>query len=210
MPASRPTALLIDFGGVLTSGVFASFAAACEADGLVPDRFVDVLKNDPEAGPLFVAVERGDLPEDEFERAFAPRLGDGVAAEGLLRRLTAALEPDAAMVAGVAALRAAGVTTVLLSNSFGMHAYDDYDLEGLFDHVVLSGQVGVRKPSGAIYRIALERAGIDADAAVFVDDLEQNIVASERAGIRGIRHERAEDTLAALEDAFGVPLTAAA
>lgn len=210
MPASRPTALLVDFGGVLTSGVFASFAAACEADGLAPDRFVDVLKNDPEAGPLFVAVERGDLPEDEFERAFAPRLGDGVAAEGLLRRLTATLEPDAAMVAGVAALRAAGVTTVLLSNSFGMHAYDDYDLEGLFDHVVLSGQEGVRKPSGAIYRIALERAGVEPSGAVFVDDLEQNIVASERAGIRGIRHERAADTLAALEDAFGVPLTAAA
>jgi putative hydrolase of the HAD superfamily len=209
VPDSRPTALLIDFGGVLTSGVFASFTAACEADGLHPDRFVDVLRNDPEAGPLFVAVERGDLPEDEFERAFAPRLGDGVAAEGLLRRLTAALRPDEAMLAGVAALRAAGITTVLLSNSFGMHAYDDYDLDGLFDHVVLSGKEGVRKPSGVIYRIALERAGVQPDAAVFVDDLEQNIVASERAGIRGIRHEHAADTLAALEDAFGVPLTAA-
>ncbi|WP_026909986.1 HAD family hydrolase [Patulibacter minatonensis] len=206
MPAATPTALLIDFGGVLTTDVFASFAAGCEADGLAPDRFRRVVREDPEATPLFLAVERGELSEVAFERAFAPRLGDDVRPEGLLRRLTAALRPDDAMLAGVAALRAAGITTVLLSNSFGMHCYDDYDLDGLFDHVVLSGHVGVRKPSGAIYRLALERAGVAADRAVFVDDLEQNVVAADRAGIRGIRHVAAPDTLAALETTFGVRL----
>ncbi|MDO9410832.1 HAD family phosphatase [Patulibacter sp.] len=203
-----PTALLIDFGGVLTSGVFASFSAACVAEGLEPDRFLQAIRGTPEAGGLFTAVERGELADDEFERAFAPMLGPDVRPEGLLRRLTAALRPDEPMLAAVRDLRAAGVTTLLLSNSFGMHAYDDYDLPGLFDHVVLSGDVGVRKPSGAIYRLALERAAVTADRAVFVDDLEQNVVAAGRAGIHGVLHVEAATTIPALEAAFGVPLGA--
>lgn len=207
-PPADPAALLIDFGGVLTSGVFASFSAACVAEGLGPDRFLEAIRGHPEGSELFLAVERGELPEPEFERAFAPLLGPEVDPDGLLRRLTAAMEPDRVMLAAVRTLRGAGVTTVLLSNSFGMHAYDAYDLPGLFDHVVLSGRVGIRKPSGAIYRIALERAGVGAERAVFVDDLEQNVVAAARAGIHGVHHRDAATTLPALTALFGVALPA--
>jgi putative hydrolase of the HAD superfamily len=204
---AAPKALLIDFGGVLTTSVFDSFRAFCVGEGLAPDRFPGILAEDPEAGAMFVAVEKGEIPEAEFERAFAPLLGPDVVAEGMLRRLTAALQPEPAMLDVVVALRATGVTTVVVSNSFGRHAYDDYRLEERFDHIVLSAEVGARKPAGAIYRQAIELAGCAPEQGVFVDDLEQNIVAARRAGLRGLLHEEPEATIAALGREFGLDLS---
>lgn len=192
---------------MLTTSVYDSFAAFCRAEGLAADRFPGILSADREAAAMFVAVEKGELPEAEFERAFAPLLGPGVAPEGLLRRLTAALRPEPAMLAAVAELRAAGVTTVLVSNSFGWHAYADYDLEARFDHIVLSAALGIRKPAGAIYRHAVELAGCAPGEAVFVDDLEQNVVGARRAGLRALLHEEPADTIAALGREFGIALT---
>jgi putative hydrolase of the HAD superfamily len=153
---------------------------------------------------MFVAVEKGEVPEPDFERAFAPLLGADVVAAGLLRRLTAALQPEPAMLEAVAKLHAVGITTVLVSNSFGRHAYNDYRLEQRFDHIVLSAEVGVRKPAGAIYRRALELAGCEPAEALFVDDLEQNVVAARRAGLRALLHEDAASTIAALSREFGL------
>jgi putative hydrolase of the HAD superfamily len=193
---------------VLTTSVFDSFRAFCVGEGLAPDRFPGILREDPEAGAMFVAVEKGEIPEPDFERAFAPLLGADVAADGLLRRLTAALCPEPAMLGAVAALRAQGITTVLVSNSFGRHAYDDYELEERFDHIVLSAELGARKPSGAIYRHALGLAGTAPEDAVFVDDLEQNVVAARRAGLRGLLHEDPATTIDALGREFGIDLAA--
>jgi putative hydrolase of the HAD superfamily len=204
---AAPKALLIDFGGVLTTSVFDSFEAFCVGEGLAPDRFPGILATDPEAGAMFVAVEKGEIPEPEFERAFAPLLGPDVVPEGMLRRLTAALRPEPGMLDAVAALRAAGVTTVVVSNSFGRHAYDDYGLEERFDHIVLSAEVGARKPAGAIYRRAIELAGCAPAEALFVDDLEQNIVAARRAGLRALLHTEPQATIAALGREFGLDLS---
>jgi putative hydrolase of the HAD superfamily len=188
----------------LTTSVFDSFEAFCRGEGLAADRFPGILAADPEAGAMFVAVEKGQIPEPAFERSFAPRLGPDVVAEGLLRRLTAALRPEPAMLDAVAKLRTAGITTVLVSNSFGRHAYDDYELEQRFDHIVLSAEVGARKPAGAIYRRALEAADCAPAEALFVDDLEQNVVAARRAGLRALLHEDVASTIAALSREFGL------
>jgi putative hydrolase of the HAD superfamily len=125
-----------------------------------------------------------------------------------VQRLTGQLEPDEDMLAAVAALRASGVTTVLLSNSLGYHAYEGYDLDDRFDHVVISGSVGKRKPSRRIYRLALDLAGATPARSIFVDDLQHNIDAAERIGIDAILHERAADTIPRLEAAFGVAIAA--
>jgi putative hydrolase of the HAD superfamily len=143
------------------------------------------------------------MSEPDFCAAFAPLLGPSVAADGLLDRLTATLERDQAMEEATAALRAAGVTTVLLSNSLGYGAYDGCDFDRLFDHVVISGDVGMRKPSSSIYRHALEAAGADAARAVFVDDFEHNIAAARALGLAAILHRDAAETIPRLEAAFG-------
>jgi putative hydrolase of the HAD superfamily len=203
-----PRALLIDFGGVLTSPVSHSFGAYCRSQGLAESRFVDLLIGDPEAGRLLIGVEKGDISLREFERGIAPLLGPTVSADDLVRGLTAALQPDHAMRDAVATLRGRGVITVLLSNSLGREPYAGLDSDALFDHVLLSEDLGMRKPSNAIYAHALAVAGVDGAEAVFVDDLDRNCAGAERLGMRAILHRDAATTLPQLADAFAVPLAA--
>ena len=207
-PGARLTAdtLLIDFGGVLTTNVFESFGEFCVAEGLDRQRFADLVRGDPAAQRLLVDVETGVLAENDFERALAPLLGEFVSGERLIDRLTAALRPDQPMLDAMRDLRAGGVTTVLVSNSLGMGAYDGYALERLFTHIVLSAAVGLRKPSRRIYHHALELAAATPERAVFVDDLAQNVVAAERLGLRGILHTEAATTIPLLAEAFAVEL----
>jgi len=101
--------LLVDFGGVLTTNVFASFAAFCEAEGLAPETVRDRFLGDPEARELLEALELGRLTEAEFEPRLAAVLG--VEAEGLIDRLFGGMRADEAMLAAVRAARAAGLRT---------------------------------------------------------------------------------------------------
>jgi putative hydrolase of the HAD superfamily len=212
--ATRPEALLIDFGGVLTTNVFDSYAAFCRAEGLRPNAVGESFARDETAARLLVDAEEGRLSEEEFGRRLAARLCEGSDLEldpaGLLGRLNAGLRPEPAMVRATAAIRASGVTTVLVSNSLGDGTYGWCDFDELFDHVVLSGQVGVRKPSRRIFRIALDRAGVAPERCVMVDDLEQNLVGARRLGIGTILHREPAATLAELEQVFGLVLQPAA
>ena len=194
--------LLIDFGGVLTTDVFDSFAAFCEAEGLSSDRFRRLLEDDREARDALVAIETGAIGESEFESRFAPLLGPTVEPDGLLARLGAGIKPEPTMLSIVEELREMGVVTVLVSNSFGVAAYKSYELERRFDHLVISGEVRVRKPSRAIFDHALIAAGCDARSAVFVDDLPHNVAGAERAGITGYVHRAAPATVEWLRSAF--------
>jgi putative hydrolase of the HAD superfamily len=116
--------LIVDYGGVLTTDVFASFRAFCEAEGLDPDTVRDRFRSDPEARELLARLETGALAVAEFEPRFAALLE--VESERLIRRLFGTMEPDTAMLDGVRAARAAGIRTGLLSNSWGdALAYDD-------------------------------------------------------------------------------------
>jgi len=99
---------------------------------------------------------------------------------------------------------------MLVSNALGRNTYDWCDLDELFDHVVISAEVGVRKPSRRIFRIAAERAGVAPERCVMVDDLEQNLVGARRLGMRTILHTEPATTLAQLEEMFDVTLGEAA
>jgi putative hydrolase of the HAD superfamily len=212
--AVRPEALLIDFGGVLTTSVFDSFAAFCRAEGLPEDALRDSFARDEVAARLLVDAEEGRLSDEEFGRRLAARLCARtdleLDPEGLLERMNAGLRPEPAMVHATAAIRASGVTTVLVSNSLGRSTYAWCDFDELFDHVVISAEVGVRKPSRRIFRLAAERAGVPPERCVTVDDLEQNLVGARRVGMRTILHTDPATTLAELEQVFGIALQAAA
>ena len=189
-------ALIVDYGGVLTTDVFASFREFCEAEGLAPDTVRDRFRSDPEARRLLAELETGALAVAEFEPPFAALLE--VESERLIERLFGGMAPDDAMLDGVRAARRAGVRTGLLSNSWGdATTYDRALLEELFDGWVISSEVGLRKPDPAIYQLVAERLGLTPDACVFVDDLPGNLKPARALGMATVLHRGdAEATLA--------------
>ena len=197
--------LIVDYGGVLTTDIFASFRAFCEAEGLEPETVRERFLGDPEARGLLEALEVGELTEAQFEPRFAAVLE--VEPERLIDRLFGGMQPDHAMLDGVRAARRAGVRTAMLSNSWGDDRYDRAQLAELFDAWVISGEVGLRKPDPAIYELVAERLGLPPDACVFVDDLPGNLKPARALGMATIVHRGdAAATLAEAGEALGVNL----
>jgi putative hydrolase of the HAD superfamily len=202
------TALLIDFGGVLTTSVWDSFAEFCARNGLQEDMVKRLFRDDPEALAELRGLETGSLAEDEFERRFAARLGLAEPT-GLIDGMFKGMRPCKPMVAAVAAARAAGVRTGLVSNSWSTSHYDRDLLAELFETVVISAEVGIHKPQPEIYLLAAERLGEEPAGCVFVDDLHENCVGAEAVGMTAILHRDAAQTIPLLEDllGFAVPTT---
>jgi putative hydrolase of the HAD superfamily len=156
------------------------------------------------------ALERGECTIEEFERELAAQLvcrdGRPVAAEGLLARMFAATAPCDPMYAAVYAVRESGVLTGLLSNSWGVGDYPRHLFPGMFDAVVISAEVGMRKPEERIFRHAVEQLGLEPEECVFVDDLEANVTAAETIGMTGVLHREPDVTVGRLGELFGLAL----
>lgn len=200
----RYRGLLVDWGGVLTSDVFVSFAAFCRLEGLEPDAVGRIFREDIACRDLLIAFETGELPEEEFEIQFAPYLG--VDAAGLIDRLFAGSASDDEMVQAVRRARAAGVRTGLVSNSWGTRRYPREVLAECFDGVVISGEVGIRKPTPEIYKLGAERIGVEPRACVFVDDLPFNLTPAAELGMATVHHRAAAETIGELEQLLGITL----
>jgi len=198
-------ALLVDFGGVLTTNVWESFSAFCRAEGLAEDRLRQLFRADERALGLLRELEVGALDEDSFAESFAPLLGIE-RHEGLVDRLFAGMEPDEPMIEAVRRARAAGLRTGLVSNSWGRGRYDRDSFPELFDAVVISGEVGLHKPQPQIFALAAERVELDPSRCVFVDDLRENCEGAEAVGMTAVLHRATDDTLARLEQLLDVPL----
>jgi putative hydrolase of the HAD superfamily len=201
---SRYRGLLVDWGGVMTTSVFGAFRAFCEQEGLEPDAVGTRFRSDPGSRELLVGLETGSLPEDEFEARFAEILG--VEPAGLIDRLFAGGVPDEAMLKAVAHARAAGVRTGLISNSWGTGRYDRELLTRLFDGVVISGEVGVRKPSRRIYELGAQAVDLSPSECIFVDDLAFNLKPAAELGMATVRHVESADTIAELQRLLAVDL----
>jgi putative hydrolase of the HAD superfamily len=196
--------LLIDWGGVLTSDLFASFRAFCELEGLEPDTIRRRFREDHDCRDLLIALETGAVEEDQFELRFAELLG--VAAPELIDRMFAGSAPDEEMLGAVRRARVAGIRTGLVSNSWGTRRYPRELLAELFDGVVISGEVGIRKPAPEIYALGAERIGLASEACVFVDDLPFNLSPAAELGMATVHHRTAKETLGELERLLGVRL----
>ena len=195
--------LLVDFGGVLTTNVFVSFQAFCEAEGLAPQRVKEAFLGD--ARELLHELELGTMAEPEFERRFAEKLGvrDHT---GLIDRLFGGMDADQAMLDAVQRARDAGVRTGMVSNSWGADRYDMDALERMFDGWVISGEVKVRKPDPRIYAMGAEAIGLPPEQCVFVDDLPGNLKPARAIGMATVHHTTAEETIPQLEELLGVAL----
>jgi epoxide hydrolase-like predicted phosphatase len=196
--------LLVDWGGVMTTNVFDSFRAYCGEAGLDPDTVGQRFRSDPDSRELLVGLETGTLPEEEFEHRFGAILG--VSGHGLIARLFAGGGADEPMQSAVRSARAAGVRTGLISNSWGTSRYDRGLLGELFDGVVISGEVGMRKPTPEIYALGAAAIELDPGACVFVDDLKFNLAPARDLGMATVHHVDAAQTIAELRRLLAVDL----
>lgn len=216
MPEPTPTALVVDWGGVLTEPLDTAIRAWADLDGVDFEHYLEVMRSwlGPHQGELardnpVAALERGEIELPHFEEQLAQRLSDvaghQVLADGLLQRMFDQFEHAPAMSALVLRARRAGLRTGLLSNSWG-NEYPRDGWDDMFDAIVISGEVGMRKPELAIFAHVLSRLGVRAEETVFVDDLEHNVAAAAGLGIIGVHHTSYDTTAAALEDLFGIHL----
>ena len=193
---------------MLTTSVWDSFATYCSSEGLEPDAVKNLFASDSEAIAALRALETGKISEAEFEAAFGRLLGLENP-DGLIDSMFEGMKPDEAMVASVRTIRAGGLRTGLLSNSWSTDHYDRELLAELFDDVVISADVGLHKPQPEIYRLAAERLGVEPERCLFVDDLRENCEGAEATGMTPIRFRDRAETIAKLTELTGISLTAA-
>ncbi|MGI8461540.1 MAG: HAD family hydrolase [Solirubrobacterales bacterium] len=195
MDSDQPKALIVDFGGVLTTSIWPAFEAFSRSEGLEHNAVRELFKCDSAALADLRELETGTCEPEEFERRFAGHLGIPDRAEGLIGRLFGGLAPDEQMIAAVRAARAAGIRTGLISNSWGRTIYDEELIGSLFDAVVISGDVGLHKPQPEIFLLACERLGVESADAVFVDDLRENCAGAEEVGMTAVLHRDTPHTM---------------
>jgi putative hydrolase of the HAD superfamily len=203
--AGTVDAVVFDFGGVLTNSLDEVLAAWMLRDRIDPASFSRVLKQwysrKAAPGTPIHRLETGQLPVAQFNVLLAAELstvdGSVVAPDGLMTRVYASMRMDEQMVALLQELRALGLQVALLSNSWG-NSYPRPLLDRLLDPVVISEEVGLRKPEASIYDLTLTRLGLPAGRAVFVDDSQRNVDGASAVGMHAYLHRDAAATRAAL------------
>ncbi|MDP9069137.1 MAG: HAD family phosphatase [Actinomycetota bacterium] len=205
-------ALIVDFGGVLTTPLQDAMARFSEEHGIELQDLVRVAlaAYTEEGDDLVVRFERGEMGDAEFALAFAQRLaqatGKEVDPERLVSRLFRGLQIEEAMVDAVRRARAAGVKTALLSNSWGLELYPRAVLEEVCDVVVISGEVGLRKPDPAIFELTTGKLDLRPQECVFVDDHPGHLRAAQTVGMTTVLHRNPAETIAQLEELFQLEL----
>src|SRR5262249_56178916 len=170
----------------MTSPIADTVRVWLDAEGIDHDSYAAVMRPwvlaayDPakDGNPIH-ALERGECTSGEFERLLAPMLvrldGEQVLASGLLTRMFAASLPCEPMYAAVHAARVAGLRTCLLSNSWGSEAYPRDTLADLYHAVVISAEVGMRKPEERIFRHAADLLRLPPTAPLFLAAIEPTL-----------------------------------
>lgn len=190
-PDRRFDAVLFDLTGVLTTSPWAALGRAGDGDH---DAVLDVL-----VGPYhedtdhpWHRLERGEIPILEFATLIQAHATDrGMTLDlASLKHLIGGLEVHASMVERVVRLRDEGYRTGLVTNNIregSAHWRALLAVDELFDVIVDSSEVGMRKPNPAIYLHTLEMlGGVPPGRAVFLDDQPGNVAGAERAGLTAI------------------------
>jgi putative hydrolase of the HAD superfamily len=197
--------LILDFGGVITTDFYGCLATFCVREGIAPDSVIRALSAVPDGRDTFAAAEAGRVPQRALELMLARKLG--VRGEDLIARMLAGLRPRPETADLARRARAAGVATAVLSNSWGAGGHDPYagfDLAGLFDVVVISHQVGFRKPEPPVYDLTASKLGLRPEDCVFVDDTRANLVTARQLGMAAVHFTGAPSDFAEIERLTGI------
>jgi len=212
-PRQGPRAVISDFGGVLTTPLHEAFVAYQERTGVSPTQLAEAMRRATDAfqgrHPLF-ELEKGAITEAEFLRRLEAELGGGVRLHELRSTYFANLHPNEPVIERMRALRGAGLRMALLTNN--VREWEPLwraklpDIDEIFEVVVDSAFVGMRKPDPEIYELTLERLGGDLRAGdcVFVDDVDVNCAAARSLGMHAVHFVDSGQALAELEELLGV------
>jgi epoxide hydrolase-like predicted phosphatase len=204
-------ALISDFGGVLTTPLSAGFLAY---EHEAPITLAELGKGLQAAAekygehPLH-SLERGEISEVEFGRRVAEQLEDGFDLARLRELYFERIDPNTPMIEFIGEQRRRGLRTALLTNN--VREWEPLwraklpELDEIFEVVVDSAFVGMRKPEPGIYELTLERlgGGLRADECLFVDDIELNCESARALGMTAVHFQHAEQAIAELESALG-------
>lgn len=204
-------AVLWDFGGVVTTSPFEAFARYEREQGL-PEGFIRRLNTVNPQDNAWARLERSELGVDAFCEAFeaeARAAGGELSGHAVLDCLSGQPRPEM-----VRALRQVGTRfrTACLTNNVRHdtrspdEAAEIRRIMAMFDVVIESREVGVRKPEPEFYRIALERVGVAPEAAVFLDDLGVNLKPAREMGMHTIKVGTPDQALAELGALLGMRL----
>jgi len=206
-------AVIFDFGGVLTSSPFEAFARFETERGLP----IDIIRRTNAANHLenaWARFERAEVDIDTFDTLFAEEsraLGAEVRGRDVLPLLQGDLRPE--MVEALKRIKAqfktGCITNNLPANAIGsMTGRSLYIAEVmvLFDHVVESAKIGLRKPDPRIYRMMVETLKVDPKKCVYLDDLGVNLKPAREMGMTTIKVASGAQAIAELEAATGLKL----
>ncbi|OPF97648.1 HAD-IA family hydrolase [Rhodopseudomonas palustris] len=209
-------AVIWDFGGVLTSSPFEAFAQFETERGLP----IDIIRRTNAANHFenaWAKFERAEIDLDTFDALFAEEsraLGAEVRGRDVLPLLSGTLRPE--MVNALRTIKqnhkTGCITNNLPANAIGSSSGRTLyvaEVMALFDHVIESAKIGLRKPDPKIYQMMIEALGVDPKACVYLDDLGVNLKPAREMGMATIKVVSAEQAIAELEDATGLNLRGA-
>jgi len=204
-------AVLFDFGGVILTSPFDAFALYENEAGLPPDtvRFINTQNPD---GNAWALMERNELDEAGFCELFeseALALGIEISARRVLGCLQGELRPE--MVAALRIIKTRLPLALLTNNTVSMskthHGGEQAEVLALFDLVVESSVVGVRKPESGFYEMACQGLGVLPEECVFLDDLGVNLKPARAMGMTTIKVTDPAQALAELAAVVGFDLS---
>ena len=208
------SAVLWDFGGVILTSPFEAFARYEREQGL-PDGFIRRVNATNPFDNAWARLERGELDREGFAEQFeaeARALGGALSGGRVLELLAGAIRPE--MVIALERCRDAELRTACLTNNIsggdGGSAERTAEIARimlLFDVVVESSVVGVRKPEPEFYEIACRLLAVEPADCVFLDDLGVNLKPARAMGMTTIKVEAPNVALAELERVLGLVLT---
>jgi putative hydrolase of the HAD superfamily len=188
-------AVIFDFGGVFTDSPFHAFTAYAAKIGASDEQVSEIVFGgyDVDGDHPWHQVERGEITLENAREAIMA-LGREQGLEVDIWEVFMAMAENGGglrqeLVDYIPTIRAAGLATGIITNNvveFREHWRGMLPVDELFDFIVDSSEVGMRKPNPAIFAKALELGGFSAEEVLFLDDYEGNVIAAEALNIRSI------------------------
>ena len=204
-------AIISDFGGVLTSPLLDGFIAYEDLSGISVEQLGTAMgkvwKRDG-VHPLF-ELETGRMTEAAFlaalEEQLTAQLGRPVELDGFGQSYFEHLRPNERLIEYMRSLKDRGYRMAICTNN--VREWEPLwraklPVDEIFSVVVDSGFVGLRKPEPEIYALTLERLGVPAPAALFIDDIELNCDAARELGIRAVWFRSTDQAIEEIEAAL--------
>jgi putative hydrolase of the HAD superfamily len=206
-------AVIWDFGGVLTTSPFEAFARF-ETERGFP---VDIIRRTNAANHLenaWAKFERAEIDVEAFDKLFAEEsraFGAEVRGKEVLPLLQGDLRPE--MVQALKRVKAqcktGCITNNLPANAIGSTSGRSLyvaEVMALFDHIIESAKIGLRKPDPRIYEMMIDALKVDPKKCVYLDDLGVNLKPAREMGMTTIKVVSAPQALAELEASTGMKL----